>query len=56
MVNAMMKCRAISKHEGAGKCKLLAGKSKGKRPLEGIDLNRKIILKWILEKNGGGRV
>jgi hypothetical protein len=31
-------------------CRILVGKPEGKRPLEDLDVGRRIILEWILER------
>jgi hypothetical protein len=33
--------------------RVLIGKSEGRRPLEDPGINRRIILKWIFDRDGG---
>ena len=38
----------------AGACRIFVGRPEGKSHLEGIELDRRIILKWIFKKCVGG--
>jgi hypothetical protein len=55
MIKLMMECARYAAHmkEIIYAYKILVGKPQGNRPLRRLGINGRIIVKWILQEQGG---